>query len=454
MAMYRCSNCGSETKKWAAKCFQCNSFSTLEEFQPASAPAANAGLKNAGAVSPVKKAATLSEIGERPIHRTATGIGELDRVLGGGFVDGEVVLFAGEPGAGKSTLSMAIADKYAQLGHTVLYSSGEESREQIAMRAKRMGVTSENIRVINETSLETLLGHVDDEKPTLLVVDSLQTIASEAITGSIGSIAQSKEAAHTLTRLAKSRQIAMVLISQVVKSGEFAGAEAIQHIVDCSLFLESDSESPLKFLRAKKNRFGALDEVGVFTHSETGLEEVTDPGDIFLDTGEGDKVQGAAIGFMAEGIRQIPIEVQALAVTSSLANPRKQFNGILPQRGQIVCAILDKYCKTETYLNDVFVSTVAGVRVFDPLADLAIAAAMLSTLNSKDVSKKTAFVGELSLTGIVRGTYMMESKIREAQRLGFKRIVIPESSLKNIKGRYDIEVVTINNVKDLSKFLN
>lgn len=233
-----------------------------------------------------------------------------------------------------------------------------------------------------------------------------------------------------------------------------AGSNQIVHIVDCVLVLESDSDSLLKFLRAKKNRFGALDEVGVFTHGENGLEEVLDPGNIFLDTGEGDKVQGAAIGFMAEGVRQIPIEIQALAVTSSLANPRKQFNGIIPNRGQIVCAILDKYCKTDTFANDVFISTVAGVRVSDPLSDLATAAALLSTLNGKEVSKKTAFVGELSLTGVVRGSYMMESKVREAQRLGFERIVIPESARKNVKGRYDIRIETINNVKDLSKFLN
>lgn len=452
--MFRCSNCGSEFKKWSGKCPNCDAFSTLEEYTPVSESSGLAGLRTSGAERSAERASTFSEIGENPIQRTPTGIGELDRVLGGGLVDAEVILFAGEPGAGKSTLSMSIAAAYAKLGKNVLYSSGEESKQQIAMRAKRMGVDSELIRVVNETSLEFLLGHIDDVKPELLIVDSLQTIASKEITSSTGSIAQSKEAAHTLTRVAKTRGISMILVSQVIKSGEFAGSESIQHIADCSLFLESDSESPLKFLRAKKNRFGALDEVGVFTHTETGLEEVTDPGAIFLDTGEGDNVQGAAIGFIAEGIRQIPVEVQALAVTSTLANPRKQFNGVNPQRGQIVCAILDKYCKTETYANDVFMSTVAGVRVSDPLSDLAMAAALLSSLNNKKVSKKTVFVGELSLTGTVRGTYMMESKVREAERLGFERIVIPESSRKSIKGRYAIKIEVIGSIKDLGTFLN
>ncbi len=233
-----------------------------------------------------------------------------------------------------------------------------------------------------------------------------------------------------------------------------AGSNQIVHIVDCVLLLESDSDSPLKFLRASKNRFGDTSEVGVFQHGEKGLEEVSDPGAIFLDTGEGDKVQGAACGFISEGIRQFPVEVQALAVKSSLANPRKQFNGVNFNRGQIVCAILDKYCGAQTYNNDVFVSTVAGAKVNDPLADLATAAALLSSLKNKTVSKKTAFVGELSLTGTVRGTFMIESKIREAERLGFERIVIPASAKKQLKGRYAIQVETVATVKELTDYLS
>lgn len=216
--MYRCTSCGHESKRWAGKCASCGEFSTLEEFTPDSATAASAGLKNAGAQKPSERAMTLAEIDEVPIKRTATGIGELDRVLGGGFVDAEVVLFAGEPGAGKSTLSMSIAAAYAKMGKSVLYSSGEESKQQIAMRARRMGVTSDNIKVVNVTSLELLMGYLDEDQPDLLILDSLQTIATSEITGTIGSISQSKEVAHTLTRIAKQRGIIMLLISQVVKS--------------------------------------------------------------------------------------------------------------------------------------------------------------------------------------------------------------------------------------------
>lgn len=450
---YKCSNCGADFGRWLGKCPQCNEFGTITEVTSQVA-STQAGLKNGGAMRPASPASTLSEIGQTPVHRTKTGIGELDRVLGGGIVDSEVILFAGAPGSGKSTLSLRLADNYAKMGHKVLYSSGEESKGQIALRATRMGVTSELIKVTNETSLEVLLGHIEEEEPKLLIVDSLQTLASSEIPGSVGSISQSKEAANVLTRIAKTKGIAMILVNQILKSGDFAGSEGVLHIVDCGLMLESDSESPLKFLRALKNRFGALEEVGVFQHSETGLEEVTDPGSIFIDTGEGDHVQGASCGFISEGIRQIPVEVQALAVVSKLTNPRKQFNGVNFNRGQIICAILDKHCKTKTADNDVFVSTVAGVKVNDPLADLAVAASLLSTLTGKQVSKKTVFTGELSLTGTVRGTYMIESKIREAERLGFERIVIPAAAKSQIRGRYSIKISTIANVKDLSSFID
>lgn len=233
-----------------------------------------------------------------------------------------------------------------------------------------------------------------------------------------------------------------------------AGSNQIAHIVDCVMVLETDTDSPLKFLRAVKNRFGSTDEIGAFVHSETGLEEVSDPGAIFLDTGEGTEVQGAACGFIAEGIRQFPVEVQALAVKSTLANPRKQFNGVNFNRGQIVCAILDKYCGGQTYDNDVFVSTVAGAKINDPLADLAIAAALLSSLKGKNVSKRTAYVGELSLTGTVRGSFMIESKIKEAERLGFESIVIPSSAKKQVKGRYSISIETISTVTELARHIH
>lgn len=455
---YICTECNNEISRMKVACPKCGALGTLVESTTSSTAvttAARAGLKSSGAVRPTKRASTISQLNSKPIKRTPTGIGELDRVLGGGFVDAAVVLFAGHPGAGKSTLCLAMADKYANMGKTVLYSSGEESEQQIGLRAKRMGVTNENIKIVNETNLETLLGHIEEEKPDFVVVDSLQILASSEISGAVGSVAQSKEAAHTLTRLAKSEGITMVLISQIVKSGDFSGSEAIQHVVDAAIIFESDSDSPLKFLRATKNRFGDITEVGVFQHAENGLEEVADPGGIFLETDSADELSGTSCSFISEGIRQIPVEIQALVTESSLSNPRKQFNGVSQVRGQIVCAILDKFCKAGLSENDVFASTVSGVRVNDPLADLSIAASILSSIKEKPFRGRVAFVGELGLTGQVRGSFMIENKIREAERLGFDRIVIPEVAYRNLKTKnYKIKISSISSVKELPQFLN
>jgi DNA repair protein RadA/Sms len=410
--------------------------------------ARKAGLKSAGAVTPVRKAVTISQLKNNPISRTPTGISEFDRVVGGGLVDAEVILFAAFPGSGKSTLSLDIANQYAISGKTVLYSSGEESEQQIGLRAKRMKVTSDNIHIVSETNLETLLGHINELNPELVIVDSLQTIASSEIPGSIGSLQQSKEAAHTLTRIAKQQNITMILISQVIKNGDFSGSESIQHIVDCALMLESDKNTPLKFLRASKNRFGDTNEVGVFQHSETKLEEIIDPSGIFTENSD-ETVIGSSCSFISEGVRQIPVEIQALVTPSTLPQPRKQFNGVNHQRAQIVCAILDKFCRAKLYENDVFVSTVSGVKVIDPQADLSIAASILSSSRDSSIPSTSAFIGELSLTGQVRGAFMIENKVAEAVRLGFTKIIIPKSAKVNDSKFKNIEIVRISTVKDL-----
>lgn len=456
--VYVCDSCGNETLRWLGKCPNpaCGAFGTLKETMKApegSAPA-TAGLKSSGAVRPVKRASTIGELNKTPLTRIPSGIEELDRVLGGGFVPAEVVLFAGAPGAGKSTMSLELSRRFAAMGKKVLYSSGEESEHQIGLRALRMGVSEENIRITNETHLESLLGHIEAEKPDFLIVDSLQTLASTEVSGIAGGASQSRECAHVLTRLAKRENIIMLIINQVIKSGDFAGPEAVQHIVDCSLFLESDSETPLKFLRAGKNRFGETSEVGVFQHSDRGLDEVSDPSGVLLEESDGVHA-GTACSFMSEGVRQIPMEVQALASRSTLPTPRKQFSGVNFQRGQIVCAILDKFCKTKLFEKDVFISTVSGLKVNDPQADLAIAAALLSSSKEKPFKEKTAFLGELSLTGVVRGGFMVEQKIKEAERLGFDRVVIPKGAMKGLsKAKRSIKIDPIGSVKELEDLLN
>lgn len=462
--IFRCIPCGTEYKtKPHGVCRKCGAFQEFEEVASSSSNNAGggqqAGVKTTGAVRPTRKASTIGELNDKPIERTRTGIEELDRVLGGGFVSGEVAMFSAAAGSGKSTLSMSISNKFANMGKKVLYVSGEESEQQIALRAKRMEVDSPSIKIVNETTVETILGHIEEEKPDLLIIDSLQTMASSTLTGSMGSIGQSKEAASVFTLLAKKEQIITILISQVTKGSgnelNFAGSNQIAHIVDCILYLESDSETPLKFLRAEKNRFGETTEVGVFQHEEKGLMEVSDPSGILLDADENTTpLSGTSVSFISEGVRQIPVEIQALVSTSNMPNPRKQFNGVDYGRGQIVCAILDKFCNAQLYDNDVFVNTVSGIKVKDPMADLAIAASILSSVKDRTALEPTAFIGELSLTGQVRGSFMIENKIREAERLGFKKIVIPETAKRNLhwKNSGGIKIDYISSVRDLMKF--
>lgn len=453
---WKCSECGHTQSQWSGKCNSCKEFGTLEEVGLSSEASSteSSGLKSGGAIKPTQKARTLSELKSVVVERTPSGIGELDRVLGGGFVTGEVVLLAASPGAGKSTLSLRLAEIFGKKGHSVLYSSGEESESQIKLRADRMGITEDNIRIIHETNLETLIGHMDENEPKFMVVDSLQTMASSGVTGGVGSITQSKEAAHTLTRLAKTRGITMVLINQVTKGDggdpTFAGSNQIAHIVDCVLYIESDRDSPLKFMRATKNRFGDATEVGIFQHSETGLEEVADPSGVLMDSGE--PLPGEATGFISEGIRQIPVEVQALVTESSLTNPRKQFSSVDNARGQIICAILDKFTEARLYDSDVFVSTTAGVRVKDPLADLAVAAAILGSYKDKKTKGRTIFIGEMTLTGRIKGS-MISTKLKEAERLGFDRAVIPTSAKGQIPGGMTMKVVTIDSITELPKLV-
>lgn len=455
---YICSSCGSSQHSYSAKCRSCKEPFTLElqevekktSSKSGGDKGSQVGLKSSGAVRPTTKARTISEIKSKKITRTATGISELDRVLGGGFVDAEVVLLAGHPGAGKSSITLQVAEKYALMGHKVLYSSGEESEQQIGLRAKRFGISTDNIFVISETSLENLQGYIDDVQPTFLIVDSMQTIASSEIAGSVGSVSQSKEAANVLTRIAKSTGITMFLVNQISKAGDFAGSEGIQHIVDCTMMLESENESPLKFLRATKNRFGDTTEVGVFQHEEDGLAEVPDPSGVFTENDEHKALPGSSCCMMTEGVRSIPVEVQALVTNSTASFPRRQFNGVDYNRAQIICAVVDKHTKASTAADDVYMTTLSGVKVKDPQTDLALAAALISSKLGKTMGeKRVAFIGELGLNGYVRGGYMIENKIAEAERLGFDEIIVPYNKFK-VKTKPNISVRKVSHVKELT----
>lgn len=461
--VFICENCQHEHAAYNNKCNNCGEMFSLIEHESdgdknlsssAGKRTSSAGLKTSGAMAPTTSAKSIKDLKSTPIRRIPTGINELDRVIGGGFVDAQVVLLASVPGAGKSTISIKLAEKIAQQGKTVLYSSGEESEHQIGLRANRMGIDEDNILITNETRLETVLGHIEAVKPDFVIVDSLQTLASNDINGSMGSVSQSKEAANVLTRIAKSQGIMMLLISQIVKSGDFSGSESIQHIVDTTMMMENDSESPLRFLRAIKNRFGDTDEVGVFQHESTGLEEVPDPSGIFTEDAQ--PLAGSAITMMTEGIRAIPVEVQALTSKTTASFPRRQFSGVDYNRAQIICAVVDKYCKVKISDDDVYLSTLGGVKLQDPLTDLGIAAAIVSSSRDRVPSAdRVAFVGEVSLTGYITGGTMMESRIREADRLGFDEIVVPTKAKSRTQSLVkNVTIVGISHIRELKDFMN
>lgn len=447
--MYICTECDAKYSSFKGACKNCGSVATVVEDATPDVTIPASGTKTSARL-PTTAATPLSSASST-LQRKSTQINEFDRVLGGGIVQSEVVLLAGNPGGGKSTISLHLAGNVASKDFPVLYISGEEAVEGLKIRADRLGITNDHLYLVHSTNLEENLGHIHEIKPKLFIVDSLQAVASEELSGTLGSIQQSKKAAHVLHNAAKKNGMQALFINQITKDGDFAGSAGIQHIVDASLFLESHRETPLKFLRADKNRFGATDEVGVFQHSDKGLEEVTDPSGVLVDS-DNDPIEGAALGFMSEGVRQIPMEVQALITSSTLPNPRKQFNGINANRGQIICAILDKFAYLSSFENDVFSSTVFGVRVNDPQCDLAIAAAMLSSIKDQPLNPKMAFVGELNLTGRVRGSSRMEAITREAKRLGIEKIVLPSNSIKNMDDN-DVEYIGIDHVRELPKIL-
>jgi DNA repair protein RadA/Sms len=398
-----------------------------------SARAARAATGNAP--SPVTKVSDLK------FDRIVTGIGELDRVLGGGFVQGGVVLLAGSPGSGKSTLTLEIAKKFTEQGKTALLISGEETEQQIASRAKRVGALSDSLYLLSENNLTNALSHAEAMHPDFLVIDSLQALASDVSESRIGSISQSIEVAHEATQLAKRLGIPAILIGQVNKSEEIAGSNQISHLVDCTLYLESSDDSPLRLLRSMKNRYGEL-EIGVFQHTEDGLEEVSDPSGFFLD-GHEDGTVGYAASILLDGNRALPIEVQALVTTSALPNPRKISNGLDHGRVVMIQAILEKHAGLSLGNKDVYVSTTGGLLAKDSSIDLAIAAAIVSSYKNLALPEQSVFLGETSLTGEIRSPRSGRKRATEAQRLGFQHLFMPFAP------KLPDTIETVSNIKQL-----
>jgi DNA repair protein RadA/Sms len=448
-SIYRCSACGATSAKWYGRCPKCGEFSTVTEQAP---PAATPGLRSsAKASAPARPARKVTEVvtGE-PARRMSTGIGEFDRVLGGGLVAGQVCLCSGPPGSGKSTLLLAVADSVAERsGRPVLYVSGEESVEQIGVRAHRIGAESPNLLLADDTELGAVLGHIQSQAPdvALVIIDSVQTIASTDVDGRAGGVTQTMEVAQVLSRVAKSTGIPMVLVGQVTKDSTVAGPRALEHIVDTTLSLDGDKHTSLRLLRTVKNRFGSL-EVAAFEQTDTGMREVIDPSNLFREQRDA-PVPGTCVGVTIEGQRALTAEFQALVTSSNSPNPRRAVSGLDSARSAMLIAVCDKTANLYLWQKDVFLATVAGMRVSDPSTDLAVCLALISATEDQPVPLDLVAIGEVALSGDVRPVPMLAERVAEAARLGFQRLLVPPGSRAKLADRFPAtNLVEVANLAD------
>ena len=413
---FRCTECSWTTPKWAGRCGECQQWGTVVE---ASAPARGTTPSR---VAEARAARPITQIAPREQSHTPTGIGEFDRVLGGGVVPGAAILLSGEPGVGKSTLLLEVASRAAQQGQRVLYISAEESTAQVRLRAGRTGALSDELYLASETNLSVILGQIDEVRPSLVIVDSVQAVASPLIDGLAGGVAQVKEVAATLIRVAKERELPVLLVGHVTKDGTIAGPRMLEHLVDVVCQFEGDRQTALRFVRAHKNRFGPTDEVGCFEMTGDGIAEVADPSVLFRSNA-GVPVSGTCVAIAMEGRRAIPVEVQALIVASKAPQPRRVVNGVDASRVAMLLAVLERRCGMPLSEYDVYVSTVGGIRLTEPAADLAIALAIASARREKALDSHLAAIGEISLAGEIRAVSGAPQRAAEAGRLGYRTLV-------------------------------
>ncbi|MEZ5189009.1 MAG: DNA repair protein RadA [Microbacterium sp.] len=414
---YRCTECGWTSAKWVGRCGECQQWGTVVEATTPTGISAAAVTP----LAPTRSARPITEIDPRETPRRTSGVGEFDRVLGGGIVPGAAILLSGEPGVGKSTLLLEVAARTAAAGGRVLYVSAEESLGQVRLRAERTGALHDELYLASETDLATILGHVDQTQPELLIVDSVQTVSSGLVDGAAGQPSQVREVASTLIRVAKDRGLPVILVGHVTKDGQVAGPRILEHLVDVVCHFEGDRQTSLRFVRALKNRFGATDEVGCFEQTQHGIAEVPDPSALFL--GHGSREPGTCVTIALEGRRALPVEVQALTLPGSGPNPRRIVSGVDGARVAMVLAVLEKRAGLRVSDQDVYVSTVGGVRLTEPAADLAIALAVASAVSNRANPAKLVAIGELSLAGEVRAVTQHEQRRAEATRLGYRTIV-------------------------------
>ncbi len=439
--IYSCTECGAISPKWQGQCPGCAAWNTLvETLAEPSSPASGRFAALAGTT----QLQTLSEIEAREEDRLPTGIGEFDRALGGGLVAGGVVLIGGDPGIGKSTLLLQALTELSAASH-VLYISGEESGQQIALRARRLALDTGKLKLLAEINLEKILATLQAEKPQVAVIDSIQTLWSEQLSSAPGSVAQVRECAAQLTRLAKLSGVTVILVGHVTKEGALAGPRVLEHIVDTVLYFEGDTHSSFRLIRAVKNRYGAVNEIGVFAMTDKGLKGVSNPSAMFLSQ-HGQDVPGSCVLVTQEGTRPLLVEIQAL-VDQAHGNPRRLTVGVDAQRLAMLLAVLHRHAGIVCFDQDVFVNAVGGVKITEPAADLSVLLAIVSSLKNKALPNKLIVFGEVGLAGEIRPAPRGQERLREAAKLGFTRAIIPEAN-KPKQAIAGLEVIAVRRLEE------
>ena len=425
-----CTECGSSSVRWVGRCPGCQQFGTMAEDKPAQESGNGPGTRTkSGVTKPTKPARSALELSSAEIERISTGAGEFDRVLGGGLVRGQVVLVAGEPGVGKSTLLLAVADRFSRTSRhrPVLYLSGEESAGQVGVRARRIGALSEQLLIADENDLTAVLGYIEEHDPGLVVVDSVQTLASPDIEGRAGGISQVAEVAAVLTRQAKARGVPTLLVGQSTRENSVAGPRALEHLVDTVLTFEGDPHTQVRLLRAVKNRYGPADEVVCYEQTDTGLAELADPSSLFRSSRDV-PVAGTCATVILEGRRPLSAEIQALVAPPTGQHPYRAVNGLDRARVGMLAALTQREGALALHQNDLFVATVAGLRITDPAVDLATCLAIYSAANSEPIPEGVVAFGEVALSGDLRPSHSLPQRLAEAHRLGYTTALVPESA--------------------------
>ena len=435
--VYACTECGAESTKWYGRCPSCGAWNSMEEqIQTQS---------SSGVTHSAAKVQSIAHISTNDRQRYLTGLRELDRVLGGGIVRGGLMLIGGDPGIGKSTLLLQICQHLGE-EHTILYVSGEESEGQIKLRADRLGVTGDSLLVLCENDLDTVLSAIQDEKPDVVIIDSIQTMNLAEVASASGSVTQVRECTSAVMRLTKRMDIATFIVGHVNKDGAIAGPKVMEHIVDCVLYFEGDRHSSYRLLRCVKNRYGSTNEIGVFEMGESGLVEVENPSMMLL-SGRPLNVSGACVACTIEGTRPMLAEVQGLVSPTGFGNPRRMSTGFDNNRLSLILAVLEKRAGYLFSNLDTYVNVVGGLWLDEPAMDLPVALALISGLKDVTVSSDTVAFGEIGLTGEIRAVSNADLRVAEAARMGFRRVVVPEHNMKNIVAREGVEVIGVKTVR-------